>query len=282
MSPRRLVVAALAAAAFIVLIVSMGRYTRGVETELKQATGPTGTVKLLKERAEVAAFTAMDLDGQPISTTSLRGKVVLVNFWATWCPPCREEIPDLIALQEKYKGKLQVIGVAQDSGTLAEVRAFATEHHMNYPSVLSTPEIEQLFPGVYALPTTFVLDRDGRLAQKHIGMLSAERTELETQALAGLAPELTVVDAEDEDKARLQEDKARVQNAAQANKIPGIDLAKLTPDARAAVLQALNTEHCTCGCGLTVAQCRIDDESCTVSLPLAQDLVKKIVAGTTK
>jgi hypothetical protein len=169
--------------------------------------------------------------------------------------------------------------VAQDSGTLAEVRAFAAEHHMNYPSVLSTPEIEKLFPGVYALPTTFVLDRDGRLAQKHIGMLNAERTELETQALAGLAPQLTVVDSEDEDKARLQEDKARVQNAAQANKIPGIDLARLTPDARAAVLQALNTEHCTCGCGLTVAQCRIDDESCTVSLPLAQDLVKKIVAA---
>ena len=150
---------------------------------------------------------------------------------------------------------------------------------MNYPSVLSTPEIEKLFPGVYALPTTFILDRDGRLAQKHVGMLNAARTELETQALAGLAPELTIVDAEDEDKARLQEDKARVQNAAQANKIPGIDLAELSPDARAKVLQALNTEHCTCGCGLTLAQCRIDDETCTVSLPLAQDLVKKVGAG---
>ena len=110
-------------------------------------------------------------------------------------------------------------------------------------------------------------------------MLNAARTELETQTLAGLAPDVVVVDAEDEDKAKLQADKERVQNAAQANKIPGVDLAGLSPDARAKVLQALNTEHCTCGCGLTVAQCRIDDETCTVSLPLAQELVKKIAAG---
>ena len=279
MSPRRLIVAALGVAVLVLSIVGMVRYTRSVEKGLKEGTGPTGTVKLLKERVTVAAFTAPDLDGKLISTASLRGKVVLVNFWATWCPPCREEIPDLIALQAKYKDQLQIIGVAQDSGSPEEVRKFAAAHGMNYPSVLSSPEIEKLFPGVYALPTTFILDRDGRLAQKHIGLLNAARTELETQALAGLAPQLTIVDAEDEDKAKLQADKERVQNAAQANKIPGIDLASLSPDQRAKVLQQLNTEHCTCGCGLTVAQCRIDDESCTVSLPLAQDMVKKVAAA---
>ena len=279
MSPRRLIAAALSAAVLVLLIAGMVRYTRGVEKGLKEGTGPSGTVKLLKERVEVPAFSAPDLDGRPVTTAALRGKVVLVNFWATWCPPCREEIPDLIALQAKYKDTLQIIGVAQDSGSPDEVRRFAAAHGMNYPIVLSTPEIEKLFPGVYALPTTFVLDRDGRLAQKHIGMLNAARTELETQTLAGLAPEVVVVDAEDEDKAKLQADKERVQNAAQANKIPGVDLAGLSPDARAKVLQVLNTEHCTCGCGLTVAQCRIDDESCAVSLPLAQELVKKIAAS---
>ena len=179
------------------------------------------------------AFTAPDLEGRPVSTAALRGKVVLVNFWATWCPPCREEIPDLIALQAKYKDTLQIVGVAQDSGSIEAVRAFAADHSMNYPTVLSTPEIEKLFPGVSALPTTFVLDRDGRLAQKHVGMLDPKRTELETLALSGTAPDIVVVDAEDEDKARQEDAKARVKNAAQANKIPGIDLAKLSPEARA-------------------------------------------------
>ena len=238
--------------------------------------GPGGTVTLLKERTEVAAFTAPDLDGRPVSTAALRGKVVLVNFWATWCPPCREEIPDLIALQAKYQDTLQIIGVAQDSGSPEDVRKFAADHGMNYPTVLSTPEIEKLFPGVSALPTTFVLDRDGKLAQKHVGMLDPARTELETLALSGTAPDIVVTDAEDEDKMRQEEAKARVQNAAQANKIPGVDLAALSPGARAKVLQQLNSERCTCGCGLTLAQCRIDDPTCSVSLPLAQALVKKI------
>jgi thiol-disulfide isomerase/thioredoxin len=278
MSPRRLVVATLSVAVLILLVAGMVRYTRRVEADLKGAKGPSGSVKLLKERVAVAAFTAPDLDGRMVSTASLRGKVVLVNFWATWCPPCREEIPDLIALQARYKDSLQIIGVAQDSGSPEDVRKFAPEHGLNYPSVLSSPEIEKLFPGVYALPTTFILDRDGRLAQKHVGMLNAARTELETQTLAGLAPDVVVVNAEDEDKAKLQADKERVQNAAQANKIPGVDLATLSPTARANVLQQLNSEHCTCGCGLTVAQCRIDDESCTVSLPLAQEMVKKAAA----
>ena len=142
---------------------------------------------------------------------------------------------------------------------------------MNYPTVMSTPEIERLFPGVYALPTSFILDRDGKLAQKHIGLLNAALTELETRTLAGLEPASQILDAEEEDKVRLA-------NAAQANKIPGLDLSGLSPEKRAEALKALNTEHCTCGCGLTLAQCRLDDPDCGVSLPVAQELVKKIAA----
>ena len=227
------------------------------------ATGGSG--------APAAEFQLASRGGQAVALSALRGQVVLINFWATWCPPCREEIPDLIALQKQYKDHLQIIGVSQDSGSVDEVRRFAAERGMNYPTVMSTPEIEKLFPGIYALPTSFIVDRDGRLAQKHIGMLNASLTEVETRSLAGLAPEIKVVYAEDEDRVRLA-------NAAQANKIPGIDLSTLSSERRAEALKALNTEHCTCGCGLTLAQCRLDDPDCTVSLPLAQDLVKKIAS----
>jgi hypothetical protein len=175
-------------------------------------------------------------------------------------------------LQARYRDHLQIIGIAQDSGSVDDVKRFAVEHKMNYPSLLSSPEIEKLFPPVSALPTSFFLDREGRLAQKHVGMLNAGLTDLETQALAGTNPDLTIVDAEDEDK-------ARVASAAQANKIPGVDLAALSPEKRAKVLEALNSEHCTCGCGLTVAQCRVDDPTCTVSLPLAQEILKKIASA---
>jgi cytochrome c biogenesis protein CcmG, thiol:disulfide interchange protein DsbE len=270
MSPRRLIVATLSAIAFVLLIAGMVRYTRRVEAGLREGVS-AGPVKLLKERPEIAAFTAPDLNGQPVSMAALRGKVVIINFWATWCPPCRAEIPELIALQSKYKDTLQIIGISQDSGSLEEVRQFAREHGMNYPIVMSTPEIEKLFPGIYALPTSFILDHDGRMAQKHIGQLNASLTETETRALAGLDRNVEIVYVEDADKVRLA-------NAAQANKIPGIDLSTLSPERRAQALQALNTEQCTCGCGLTLAQCRLDDPDCGVSLPLAQELVKKIAA----
>jgi thiol-disulfide isomerase/thioredoxin len=271
MPARRLIAVVAAVAVGAIVVAAMVRYTRGVEANLTGAAATSGTVKFLKERVEVPPFTAIDLDGRPISTASLRGKVVLINFWATWCPPCREEIPDLVALQAKYKDHLQIVGVSQDSGSIEDVRRFAAARGMNYPTVMSTPEIEKLFPGVYALPTSFILDRDGKLAQKHVGMLNASLTEVETKSLAGLAPEIAVIYAEDETRVRLA-------NAAQANKIPGVDLTGLAGERRDEALKALNTEHCTCGCGLTLAQCRLDDPDCSVSLPLAQDLVKKIAA----
>jgi thiol-disulfide isomerase/thioredoxin len=272
MSPRRILILAAMSAVTIVAIVAMVRYTRRVEEGLAHASASGTTITFLRERANVAPFTATDLTGREVSTESLRGKVVLINFWATWCPPCREEIPDLVALQQKYGKQLQIIGISQDSAPAAVVQQFAAAHAMNYPSVMSTPEIEQLFPGVYALPTTFLIDREGRLAKKHVGMLNASLIELEARALAGLDVDAKVELVDDEDKVRLE-------NAAQANKIPGIDLAVLTPEQKTQALQTLNSDRCTCGCGLTVAQCRVDDPSCTVSLPLAKDIVKKIAAG---
>jgi thiol-disulfide isomerase/thioredoxin len=229
------------------------------------------TVRLFREPAAVPAFTLTDLDGHSLSSSDWRGKVVLVNFWATWCPPCRAEIPDLITLQNKYRDKLVVLGISEDDGPVQDVKRFVAEQKMTYPVAMTSPELRKIFRGVVALPTTFIIDPDGKLEQKHVGMLNAAETEAEARVLAGLNRNASIERVDNSDKVRLE-------NAAQAKNIPGVDLAKLSDAQRTAVVQALIAEDCTCGCTLTVAECRLDDPTCPISLPLAQDIVKKYSA----
>jgi thiol-disulfide isomerase/thioredoxin len=246
----------------------VARYVRGGQTGTPGGSAAAGgplALRLLSTPMPVKTFTATDLDGRPISTDSWRGKVTIVNFWATWCPPCRAEIPDLIALQEKYGDQLQVIGISQDETGPEVVRQFVKEQGINYPIVMSTPEIEQIFTGIYALPTSFIIDRDVKVVAKHVGMLNPAVTEGETRLLAGLTVDATVQYVEDETK-------ALIKDAAQATRIPGVDLDHMSPTAKANALKQLNADSCTCGCGLTLAACRINDPTCSISLPLAQKI----------
>jgi thiol-disulfide isomerase/thioredoxin len=231
--------------------------------------GEKVTLRFYKNPAAVPAVIMHDLDGRSITPADLRGKVTIVNFWATWCPPCRAEIPDLIALQSKYGERLQIIGISQDEGSVDGVKRFVASQQMNYPVVMMTPDLEKIFPGVSALPTSFILDREGRIVQRHVGLLNANLTELETRALAGLPVNASIEEVE-------RGQPARLENAAQATNIPGVDLKRLSPERRAAALQKLNTEPCTCGCENTVAKCRIDDPKCGTSLPIAQRIVQEI------
>ena len=107
--------------------------------------------------------------------------------------------------------------------------------------------------------------------QKHVGLLSAAVLEQETRALAGLSVDANIESIEDDGKILLS-------NAAQATEIPGVDLTKLSAEHRTEALKALNAEHCTCGCTLTVAQCRINDPSCTISPGIAEKIVERIAS----
>jgi thiol-disulfide isomerase/thioredoxin len=280
MNERRALVLVLALGGVLVTWAA-ARYARqaGQETMAAAAPAPAEaaggeavTLRFFRDPKPAPMFTVKDLDGREVSTASMRGKVVIVNFWATWCGPCRAEIPDLVALQEKYKDTLQVIGISQDEAPVEVVRRFATEHRVNYPVAMMTPEIEKMYPGINALPTSFILDRDSRIVQKHVGMLTARTTEFEARHLAGL-PTNASIELFDQTQG------LQLVNGAQALTIPGIDLASLPLAKRTEALQKLNAQPCTCGCDLTVARCRVDDPSCSVSLPLAKDIVKQI-AGT--
>jgi thiol-disulfide isomerase/thioredoxin len=241
-------------------------------TEPGAATSaPPGTLRFFKDPAPARPFTVYTIDDREVSLDSFKGKVTIVNFWATWCPPCRAEIPDLIALQNKYRDQLQIIGISEDEDGPAVVRKYVAEHHMNYPIAMMSPELEKLFPGIAALPTSFVIDRDGRIVQKHVGMLNATVTEQETRALAGLPVNATIERVE-------QTQKLELGPNAQALEIPGVDLAKLPPAKRREALEKLNGQSCTCGCDLTIARCRVDDPTCGVSLPIARRIVAEVAA----
>jgi thiol-disulfide isomerase/thioredoxin len=224
------------------------------------------TLEFFRDATDVPAFTLKTLDGHAVSPADFRGKVTLINFWATWCGPCRSEIPDLIALQKKYGDHLQIIGISEDEAPPEQVKRFVAEMQMNYPVAMTTPEIEKLFPGITALPTTYVVNPEGKVVQKHIGMLPPAQTEAEVRTLADLTPHPTVKLVDGNKPQGLD-------NVAEVASIPGVDLSGLPADKRGAALEKMNTDACACGCGLTVARCRIDDPSCGVSLPMAKQIV---------
>ena len=114
-------------------------------------------------------FTVTDINGGKLSLADYRGKVVLLDFWATWCTPCREEIPHFVEMQEKLGPKgFQVIGISMDDDA-KPVREFYQKFKMNYPVAVGDDKLAESFGGVLGLPVNFLIDREGRIASKHLG-----------------------------------------------------------------------------------------------------------------
>lgn len=127
-------------------------------------------------------FSLPDLTGQRLDLSSYRGKVVLLDFWATWCDPCRDEIPHFVDLQNKYGGQgLQIIGVSMDDGP-EPVRDFYHRFKMNYPVVMGNAKMGELYGGILGLPIAFLIGRDGRIRAKHIGATDISVFEKEIKA----------------------------------------------------------------------------------------------------
>ena len=127
-----------------------------------------------KQHALAPDFTLSQLNGEQLTLSSYHGKVVLLDFWATWCVPCREEIPHFVELQDKYRERgLQIIGVSMDDSA-DPVRPFAQQFRMNYPVVMGNAKLGEEYGGVLGLPIAFLLDRDGRIVKKHIGATAIE------------------------------------------------------------------------------------------------------------
>lgn len=125
-----------------------------------------------------------DLKGRTLRLSDYKGKVVLLNFWATWCPPCRAEVPDLVEMQREYRRRgLQILGITYPPQTAKEVRRFVREFKVNYPVALGTKETKALFDKSDTLPVTIIIDREGNVRDVIEGILLPEEFEQKIKPL---------------------------------------------------------------------------------------------------
>src|ERR1700761_5196930 len=179
----------LAAMLWVVTTNFSGCHTGGasVNTSGSQVKDASGN------RPMAPDVTFKDLDGKDVSIAGLKGKVVVLNFWATWCDPCREEIPWMIEFQQKYADKgFTLVGAAMDEEgkpvvqPFVQTTTFDVNGHpttMNYPIVIGNDDLAGKFGGLLGLPTTIVIDRDGKIAKKYIGIANRASLEKDIQAL---------------------------------------------------------------------------------------------------
>jgi len=134
-----------------------------------------GCSKPTSSAPDVPQFSLTSLEGKTVAMKDLSNKVVIVDFWATWCGPCREEIPHLNELYSELKGKgLEIVGISMDTDGTDGVKDFAREFRIQYPIVMGDEKVAESFGGIIGLPTTFIIDRKGKIAKKYIGLPPAE------------------------------------------------------------------------------------------------------------
>ena len=150
----------------------------GCNSSKPVAAAGASLMKAGKDRKPAPEFELKDADGKTVRLSDYKGKVVLLDFWATWCGPCKIEIPWFIDFERKYKDQgFAVIGVSMDEEGWTAIKPFVSELGINYRILQGTDSIAQLYGGVDALPTTFLIDRDGLVAETHAGLAGKDEFE---------------------------------------------------------------------------------------------------------
>jgi peroxiredoxin len=158
----------------------------GIQKARHNSTG-SSSGKLLNQPAPDFALTS--LDGKTLKLSDYRGKAVLLNFWATWCEPCKIEMPWFVDLQKKYGPQgLQVLGVAMDDAPAKDISDFAQKMSVNYPIVIGKEEVGTQYGGVQYLPSTFYISRDGKIIDRVFGLVS--RSEIENNVQKALSTQV--------------------------------------------------------------------------------------------
>jgi peroxiredoxin len=142
------------------------------------------TLKAADSRNAAPEFELKDSTGKSVKLSDYKGKVVILNFWATWCAPCKIEIPWFVEFEQKHKDQgFAVLGVSLDDEGWDVVRGYMQKAKINYRVLMGTDEVARLYGGVDALPTTFVLDRQGKIAATHVGLVSKSQYQNDIEQL---------------------------------------------------------------------------------------------------
>ena len=169
----------------LVVIVAVGALVLGMIAWSRRHAKEPGVIQIsVTDRSGSAPSLALtDLNGKVLDTSSLKGKIVVVNFWAAWCTPCADEVPQFIAFQRKYEDQgVQVIGISIDDSE-SELRDFYRKFKMNYPVIAGSQGIAQAYGGILGLPTTLIIDRDGTIQKKINGATNFASLEKEVGLL---------------------------------------------------------------------------------------------------
>ena len=259
----KLLAGALLAVVFVAGLYYVNRYW--ISPAVRAQTKGDGTHPL------APAFSLTDITGKPLKLSDYQGKVILLDFWATWCGPCRIEIPGFIQLQKRYADQgFTMIGISMDDSP-EPVVDFYKQLQMNYPVAVGNDRLGELYGGMPGLPTTFVIGRDGRIYAKHVGAYDLSVFEAEIKVLLAASPADEVKDFHQAGQV-FTDDKVELGNpAAIDSEVPGVDLTKLTADQKDAFKKKLESQQCNCGCKFTLLKCRQVDRQCSVSRKLAQE-----------
>ena len=156
----------------LVVVASLGYgFLSGTETQ--PVKSETKSPQKQQELFDAPDFALEDLDGNTVKLSDYKGKVVIIDFWATWCGPCRRGIPEFIELQSEYgEDKLVILGVSVDQGDLSVVPKFAKNYEINYPVLYANEDIQRKYGPIRSIPTAFIVDRTGKVRDLAIGLRS--------------------------------------------------------------------------------------------------------------
>jgi peroxiredoxin len=150
-----------AAAVALILITSIGFMGNPSNDNSKES------VSILKKAPD---FTLEDTDGNMVKLSDYAGKIVILDFWATWCPPCRAGIPDFVELQKEYGDDVQILGISLDLETKGDVIPFMKEYEINYPVLWGTMDVVADYGNIQSIPTTFIVDQEGNIVKEYVGL----------------------------------------------------------------------------------------------------------------